>query len=82
MPKFTSAYHDLALVCEAEMAADPGGADEWCRRALAAWQQARRLMQGDATYPQDYASTYIVPRIAWLKQQCGPENPADDGVAG
>jgi len=75
MPRFTSAHHDLALVCEAKMAAEPDRADEWCRRALAAWWQAYQLMQGDATYGPDYASTYIVPRLNWLMSRCGPENP-------
>ncbi len=76
MPKFTSAHHDLALVCEAKMAADPAHAGTWCRRALAAWWQAYQLMQGDAAYGPDYASTYIVPRLNWLMEQCGPEDPA------
>jgi tetratricopeptide (TPR) repeat protein len=75
MPRFTSAHHDLALVCEGKMAADPGRADEWCRRALAAWWQAYQLMQGDAAYGPDYASTYILPRLTWLMERCGPEKP-------
>jgi tetratricopeptide (TPR) repeat protein len=71
IPNYTSAHHDLALVCEAKMAADPGDADRWCRRALAAWSRTYELMQGDAAYATDYATTKIQPRIDQLKAQCG-----------
>lgn len=71
IPNYTSAHHDLALVCEAKMAADPGDADRWCRRALAAWSRTYELMQGDAAYADDYATTKILPRIKELKAQCG-----------
>jgi tetratricopeptide (TPR) repeat protein len=71
MPKFTSAHHDLALVCEAKMAADPARADYWCRAALAAWRRTCELMQGDAAYAPDYASKHIEPLIDELTKQCG-----------
>jgi tetratricopeptide (TPR) repeat protein len=71
IPNYTSAYHDLALVCQQKMATDPGEADRWCRRALAAWQRTLELMQGDAAYTTDYATTTILPQIAKLKARCG-----------
>jgi tetratricopeptide (TPR) repeat protein len=82
MPKFTSAHHDLALVCERKMTADPEHADDWCRAALAAWRRTRDLMQGDAAYPPDYVSRYIEPRLAWFTQQCGPGEPVSGGETG
>jgi tetratricopeptide (TPR) repeat protein len=71
IPNYTSAHHDLALVCQQKMATDPGDADRWCRRALAAWQRTLELMQGDAAYTTDYATTTILPQIAKLKARCG-----------
>ncbi len=37
---------------------------------------AYQLMQGDAAYGPDYATTYIAPRLASLMERCGPETPA------
>ena len=81
MPNFTSAHHDLALVCEAQMKREPAHADDWCRRALAAWWRTYQLMQGDAAYAADYATTTVLPRWAWLMEQCGPEKPDASGEA-
>jgi len=82
MPKFTSAHHDLALVCERKMATDPDHADKWCRAALTAWQRTRELMQGDAAYPSDYVSRYIEPSLNQLKKQCGSQGPGIGGETG
>jgi tetratricopeptide (TPR) repeat protein len=76
MPNFTSAYHDLAMVCEAQMKKEPEHTDDWCRRALAAWWRTYQLMQGDAAYAADYATGTVLPRWAWLMEQCGPEQPS------
>jgi len=82
MPNFTSAHHDLALVCEAQMKTDAKHADDWCRRALAAWWRTYQLMQGDAAYAADYATTTVLPRWAWLMEQCGPEQPSSGDEGG
>ena len=82
MPKFTSAHHDLALVCERKMADDPEHADKWCRAALTAWQRTRELVQGDAAYPPDYVSTHIEPSMNQLTKQCGSQGPGTGSEAG
>lgn len=70
MPRYTSAYHDLALICEAKMDADPGQRDRWCRAALAAWGQTYQLAQRDPAYTSDYVEGRIKPRLDQLTREC------------
>ena len=82
MPNLASAHHDLALLCERKMMKDPGHADDWCRRAVAAWLQADQLMQGDAAYAADYVTSIIRPRLKKLMKRCGAEQPGAGGQSG
>ena len=69
-PGYTAAHHDLALVFEAKMEADPAHADGWCRKALQAWQTVYRLAPDDPIFSAD-AVLAIGQRISWFKQHCG-----------
>jgi tetratricopeptide (TPR) repeat protein len=69
-PTYTAAYHDLCLAYEAKMKADPGHAAAWCRKALAAWQQAYHLAPQDPTFSADYLLK-MGQHLHWLEQQCG-----------
>ena len=68
-PTYTAAYHDLCLVYEDKMKADPGRAAEWCRKALAAWQKAYHLAPQDPTFSADYLLK-MGQHLNWLEQQC------------
>ena len=80
MPNLTSAHHDLTAVCVKKMTADPDHADDWCRAALASWRRTYQLAQGDPAYGPDYVSERILPRLAWLMERCGPEEPETGGA--
>ena len=69
-PGYTAAHHDLALVFEAKMEADPAHADGWCRKALQAWQTVYRLAPDDPIFSADDVLA-IGQRISWFKQRCG-----------
>ena len=69
-PGYTAAHHDLALVFEAKMEADPAHADGWCRKALQAWQMVYRLAPDDPIFSADDVLA-IGQRVSWFKQRCG-----------
>jgi tetratricopeptide (TPR) repeat protein len=73
-PGYTAAHHDLALVFEAKMQADPAHADEWCQRALQAWQRAYELAPDDPGFSAD-AVLAIGQRISRLRRECGQAGP-------
>ncbi|MBE9581195.1 MAG: tetratricopeptide repeat protein [Proteobacteria bacterium] len=70
MPKYTAAYHDLAIAFENKMKTDPTHSNDWCRKALEAWQKTYELAPNDPGFSADYIVT-IGQRISWLKQKCG-----------
>jgi tetratricopeptide (TPR) repeat protein len=69
-PGYTAAHHDLALVFEAKMEADPAHARQWCRKALQTWQTVYRLAPDDPIFSADDVLA-IGQRISWFKQRCG-----------
>jgi tetratricopeptide (TPR) repeat protein len=69
-PTYTSAYHDLTLAYEAKMKADPAHASEWCRKALAAWQQAYHLAPQDPSFSAGYLLK-MGQHLHQLEEQCG-----------
>ncbi len=69
-PTYTAVYHDLALAYEAKMQANPASVAEWCRKALATWQQAYHFAPDDPGFSADHI-LQIGKRIRWLERQCG-----------
>ncbi len=72
-PKYTAAYHDLALVYTLMMEADKEHALDWCRRALVAWEHTYNLFAHDPSFPQDYDRQVILPQMAKLMDLCDSE---------
>ena len=73
-PGYTAAHHDLALAFEAKMRADPAHADEWCQRALQAWQRTYELAPDDPGFSAD-AILAIGQQISWLRRECDQAGP-------
>lgn len=72
VPRYTAAYHDLALAYEQKMGADRRNAREWCQKALAAWWEAYKLAFRDGAFTPEYRETRMLPRMDRLWQRCGP----------
>jgi tetratricopeptide (TPR) repeat protein len=66
-PKYTAAYHDLALAFEAKMEAEPSARGHWRERALEAWQEAYRLAPDDPGFSADQVLA-IGQRISLLRR--------------
>jgi tetratricopeptide (TPR) repeat protein len=71
-PNYTYAYHDLGAAAMQLMRQDPADADHWCRKALAAFEEALSLAQRDGSFTAE-AMRRINRSISWLRTQCGPQ---------
>lgn len=69
-PRYTAAYHDLALIYQRKIRADPANANDWCLKAIDAWQETVRLALHDPGFSKDYVAGVLQPRIDALKQEC------------
>jgi tetratricopeptide (TPR) repeat protein len=69
-PNYTAAYHDLGISCEAKMTANPDDKEQWCRRALDAWQSAYALAPMDPGF-SEHDVVAIGRRVQWLRGKCG-----------
>lgn len=70
MPSYTAAYNGLAIAFENKMKTGKTYSNDWCRKALEAWQKTYELAPNDPGFSADYIVT-IGQRISWLKQKCG-----------
>ena len=68
-PKYTAAFHDLALAYEQKMEADRAHAKKWCREALKAWRRAYELAPEDSGFTP-YNILTIGQQINWLERKC------------
>jgi tetratricopeptide (TPR) repeat protein len=77
-PNYTAAHHDLgavlmAKVKEAQKQSDRTRADEWCRKALRAFERSYQLSERDPGFSND-DRVRIRGYISWLQGQCGPSH--------
>ncbi len=68
-PKYTAAFHDLALAYEQKIEADRAHAKKWCQEALKAWRREYELAPEDSGFTPYYILT-IGQRINWLESKC------------
>jgi len=67
-PKYTAAWHDLALAFEDKMEAQPAARKKWWKQALSAWEEAYRLAPDDPGFSADVVLS-IGQRLNWLREQ-------------
>jgi tetratricopeptide (TPR) repeat protein len=68
-PTYAAAHYDLALAYEGKMREAPASATEWCQKALAAWEEAYRLVPEDSGFTAD-AVVRIGKRVRELEKEC------------
>jgi tetratricopeptide (TPR) repeat protein len=74
-PNYTAAHHDLGGACkqkmdESQKKGDRMGAQEWCQKALAAFERTYELAQHDPGFSKPDRER-ILDYIAWFRSQCG-----------
>jgi tetratricopeptide (TPR) repeat protein len=62
-PRYTAAYHDLALVYEKMIDQDPEHEDEWGRHAFSTWYNTLKLAENDPSFSRAYIQDLIRPRL-------------------